>query len=67
MAFPLPPPSTQSMYWEHHIGGEGGRIDMRGMMVKKIDESWGFTGNSNFCPSKPMQWLQRADAFPYTQ
>eukprot|EP00957_Ditylum_brightwellii_P058069 4403743-Ditylum_brightwellii.AAC.1 len=36
-------------------------------MVQQKGESWGFTGNSNFCPSKPMQWVQRAEAFPYTQ
>eukprot|EP00957_Ditylum_brightwellii_P106355 8113569-Ditylum_brightwellii.AAC.1 len=36
-------------------------------MVQQKGESWGFTGDSYVCPLKPMQWLQRAQAFPYTQ
>eukprot|EP00957_Ditylum_brightwellii_P046833 3554497-Ditylum_brightwellii.AAC.2 len=29
--------------------------------------TWGHTGGTNFCPLKPMEWLQRAETFPYTQ
>eukprot|EP00957_Ditylum_brightwellii_P124691 9504296-Ditylum_brightwellii.AAC.1 len=40
---------------------------MGGVMVQQKGESWGLTGRTNFCPLKPMRWLQREGAFPYTQ
>eukprot|EP00957_Ditylum_brightwellii_P076866 5842734-Ditylum_brightwellii.AAC.1 len=46
-----------------HLCGEG---DMGGTMMQQKGESWGLTGSTNFCPLKPMWWLQRADAFSYT-
>eukprot|EP00957_Ditylum_brightwellii_P030416 2303633-Ditylum_brightwellii.AAC.1 len=59
-----PPPPAVLMLWEHDIGREGDRGYVGGMMVHQKGELWGFTGNSIFCPSKPMQWPQRADTFP---
>eukprot|EP00957_Ditylum_brightwellii_P086978 6620156-Ditylum_brightwellii.AAC.1 len=60
-------PPTSLMHWEHDVSEEGGGGDMGGKMVQQKGELWGFTGNSNVCPLKPMQWLQRAEAIPYTQ
>eukprot|EP00957_Ditylum_brightwellii_P041093 3111332-Ditylum_brightwellii.AAC.1 len=60
-------PSASLVHWEHGVGGKGGEGDVGGTMVQQKGESWGFTGNPNFCPLKPMQWLQRAESFPYTQ
>eukprot|EP00957_Ditylum_brightwellii_P147605 11240912-Ditylum_brightwellii.AAC.1 len=55
------------MHWEHDINEEGDGGDEGGTMVQEKGELWGFAGNLNVCPLKPIQWLQRADAFPYTQ
>eukprot|EP00957_Ditylum_brightwellii_P194421 14806654-Ditylum_brightwellii.AAC.1 len=55
------------MHQEHYIGGECGRGDVAGAMAGQQGESWVATGDPNFCPLKPMQWLQRAQASPNTQ
>eukprot|EP00957_Ditylum_brightwellii_P007634 577280-Ditylum_brightwellii.AAC.1 len=54
----------ESHIW-HCFDWEGGGGDVGGAMVQQKGESWGLTGNINFCHLKPMWWLQRADAFPY--
>eukprot|EP00957_Ditylum_brightwellii_P060082 4562561-Ditylum_brightwellii.AAC.1 len=50
------------MHWEHHIGGEGSGGGVGGAMVLQKGESWVAPGDPNFCPLKPIQWLQRAQA-----
>eukprot|EP00957_Ditylum_brightwellii_P130744 9974758-Ditylum_brightwellii.AAC.1 len=44
------------VHWEHDVSREGGGGGVRGTMVQHKGEMWGITGNSNFCPLKPMQW-----------
>eukprot|EP00957_Ditylum_brightwellii_P191193 14558356-Ditylum_brightwellii.AAC.1 len=55
------------MHWEQNIFGEGDGGDVGETMGQQKGELWGFTGYLNCCPLKPMYWLQRAEAFPYTQ
>eukprot|EP00957_Ditylum_brightwellii_P199221 15186847-Ditylum_brightwellii.AAC.2 len=55
------------MHQEHNISGEGGGRDVGGAMAWQKGESWVATGNPNFFPLKPMQWLQMAQASPDTQ
>eukprot|EP00957_Ditylum_brightwellii_P034630 2625905-Ditylum_brightwellii.AAC.1 len=50
------------MHQEHHISGEGGGGDVGGAMVWQKGEPWVATVDPNFCPLKPMKWLQRAQA-----
>eukprot|EP00957_Ditylum_brightwellii_P212368 15367203-Ditylum_brightwellii.AAC.3 len=51
--------SVPESYLWHHIDWEGGGKDVGGAMVQQKGESWGLTGNTNFYPLKPMQWIQR--------
>eukprot|EP00957_Ditylum_brightwellii_P102377 7804399-Ditylum_brightwellii.AAC.1 len=55
------------MHLEHNIGGEGGGGDVGEAMVHKKVSAWDSTKGANFCPLKPMQWLQREHASPNTQ
>eukprot|EP00957_Ditylum_brightwellii_P028269 2135107-Ditylum_brightwellii.AAC.2 len=55
------------MHLEHDIGGEGGGGYVGEEMVHKKVSAWDSTKHTNFCPLKPMQWLQRAHTFPNTQ
>eukprot|EP00957_Ditylum_brightwellii_P147350 11220118-Ditylum_brightwellii.AAC.1 len=49
------------------MGGEGDGGDMGGVMARQKGKSWVATGEPNFYPLKPMQWLQRAQSSPNTQ
>eukprot|EP00957_Ditylum_brightwellii_P205146 15342519-Ditylum_brightwellii.AAC.1 len=55
------------MHWDHDIGEECGGGDMREAMVPKKVSTWAPTKGTNYCPLKPRQCLQRADAYPSTQ
>eukprot|EP00957_Ditylum_brightwellii_P022809 1720645-Ditylum_brightwellii.AAC.1 len=55
------------IHQEHNIGGEGDEGDMEEAMVQKKVSTRAQSKGVYFCPLKPMQWLQGANAFPYTQ
>eukprot|EP00957_Ditylum_brightwellii_P002653 203934-Ditylum_brightwellii.AAC.1 len=38
----------------HYFDWEGGGGGVEGAMVQQKGELWGLTGNTNFCPLKPM-------------